>query len=902
MSSAQQPAKQAEGARAHPHSTSETPKASVGLGNVEVDLSNTLAKSNWMSLHYKTRLIFGVALTSLIGVLYAVSSNILLNSLKKAEQQDTYRIVKGVLGVVAQTKDDFSARYADWSAWDDTYNFIEDGNKRYIESGLTPKVFASAQLNLVLYIHASGRIVFGTGFDLQTNKNLPIPQELRQHLAVNDLLLQHSRPQSEVAGIVLLPTGPMLISSRPIVTSKGDGPIRGSLIVGRYLDESIIAKLAKTTRSSLQAYALNSPHLPADFQAVRSALSAPDTIVVRALSEQSIAGYTLLRDLYGQPAVLLRVDLPRHIYKQGQSSLRYLIASLIIAGLIFAGTTLPLLERLLLYWQERQEKEERYRAVVAQASEGIFLVAADSKRFLEANAAFAHLLGYSFAEVLALTLYDVVADDQDNVDAHLQHTCSQHRLVTEWQYRCKNGSLVDVEVSANLICYAERDTFCIVVRDVSERKRSEAALRASEKRLSWQASHDSLTELVNRREFERRLQQAILGAKTASQQHALCYLDLDQFKLINDTCGHTAGDELLQQIADLLQSGLRKTDLLARLGGDEFGILLYYCPLPPAQQVADKLREQLRQLRFVWQDKTFTLSASIGVVVIDADTPNLASVLSAADAACYAAKNKGRNRVHVYQLDDSQLQQQHREMQWAARIPKALEENRFCLYYQQIVPIAAQQPQPQHREILVRLQDESGELVPPMAFIPAAERYNLMHLIDRWVISTLFAHLATAALPELYAINLSGASINDDSFVGFVQSQFAQYGVAPERICFEITETLAITNLAKAARVIAELKALGCYFALDDFGSGMSSFAYLKSLPVDYLKIDGVFIKDIVTDTVAASMVAAIADVAAVMHIQTIAEFVENDAILAKLTALGVNYAQGYGISRPAPL
>ena len=881
--------------------------------DIGVGLLRTPEKGKSLSLRDKTRLLLGIAIAGLLGVLYAASSNILLGNLKKAEEQDTRQIVKGVLSVFAQTQEDFSSRIADWAAWDESYNFIEDANEQYITATLAPEQLELVKLNLVLYIHSSGRIVFGTGFDLKTGKKTSIPQAIRKHLSTNDLLLDHPNPKSKVAGIVLLPSGPMLISSRPIVTTKGVGPIRGTLIWGRYLNTDAIEKLARITRSSVSVHGLNETRLPADFQAVRSyLLENNQAIVVRRLSEHTIAGYALVKDIYGKPALLLRVDLPREIYEQGQSSLKYLTISLLLVGLVFGAITLKLLERLLLFWHERQEKEERYRAVVAQASEGIFLVDANTKRFVEANAAFQNLLGYSCEEVLGLTLYDVVAQDCESIDQDVEQIrTKKHHFTSEQRYCCKNNSLVDVEVTANVICYDERDTLCIVVRDITSRKRAEQALRESERRLSWQASHDSLTKLVNRREFEQRLQQAVTSAQTSDYQHALCYLDLDQFKIVNDTCGHVAGDELLRQVSALFQTGLRKTDTLARLGGDEFGVLLYQCPLEPALKIANMLRERIHEFRFCWEEKTFSIGVSIGLVVINADTQSLASVLSAADAACYAAKNKGRNRVHVYQIDDRELTQQRGEMQWVSRITKALEEHRFRLYYQRIVPITqTETSNSEHWEVLLRLEDETGSIISPMAFIPAAERYNIMHLIDRWVISTLFAYLeqqyqqtwdCAQGQPSIYAVNLSGASINDEQFINFVQEQFALYRIPPSIICFEITETLAITNLAKAAEFIRELKALGCHFALDDFGSGMSSFAYLKNLPVDYLKIDGVFIKDIVTDAIATEMVEAIARIASVMGIQTIAEFVENDAILIKLKALGVDYAQGYGIAKPCP-
>jgi len=431
--------------------------------------------------------------------------------------------------------------------------------------------------------------------------------------------------------------------------------------------------------------------------------------------------------------------------------------------------------------------------------------------------------------------------------------------------------------------------------------------------LSWQASHDALTGLVNRREFESCLAQSLVFAKTQNQQHALCYLDLDQFKIVNDTCGHIVGDELLRQVTALFQTQVRSTDTLARLGGDEFGILLNHCSLESALPIAKMLCQSIQAFRFVWQDKIFKLGVSIGLVEINQESESVTTVLSAADAACYAAKNNGRNRVHIYQADDTELTQQHGEMQWVARITQALEENRFCLYYQPIVSIT-QCENAEHYEVLLRLVDEVGNLVSPIAFMRSAERYNLMQTLDRWVICTLFAaqgqhyreiwkgcQLNKVNCGCLYAINLSGASINDEQFIEFLHQQFALYEIPPALICFEITETVAIANLAKAAQFIRSLRELGCHFALDDFGSGMSSFAYLKNLPVDFLKIDGSFIQHIVDDPIDLAMVEAINQIGHVMGIKTIAEFVENQDILAKITALGVDYAQGYGIAKPRP-
>lgn len=432
------------------------------------------------------------------------------------------------------------------------------------------------------------------------------------------------------------------------------------------------------------------------------------------------------------------------------------------------------------------------------------------------------------------------------------------------------------------------------------------AIKRYQEDLSFQATHDPVTSLVNRREFERRLHVVVNATKHERSQHALIYMDLDQFKVINDTCGHTAGDEYLRQVGGLLHEKLRKHDTLARLGGDEFGVLLEHCPEEHAIRIANELSATIQGFRFVWEGRSFTLGVSIGVVFLDEHSESLSRVLSVVDAACFAAKDGGRNRIHVYRDDDSTLVKRHGEMQWVSRITDAVEQGRFHLYYQLIVPVEAEKEEGIHFEFLLRMQERNGKIIGPGSFLPAAERYNLMLGLDRWVTQTAFDWLADN--PEqmeklgLCTINLSGHSLGDADFMHFVIEKLNQDRVAPEKICFEITETAAIGNLMKATRFMSVLKGRGCRFSLDDFGSGLSSFAYLKNLPVDYLKIDGVFVKDIVDDPIDYAMVKAINEMGHVMGKRTVAEFVEKEAILAKLREIGVDYAQGYGIAKPRPL
>ena len=423
--------------------------------------------------------------------------------------------------------------------------------------------------------------------------------------------------------------------------------------------------------------------------------------------------------------------------------------------------------------------------------------------------------------------------------------------------------------------------------------------------LAYQARHDDLTGLINRREFETRLQSAMDTARDENTEHAMCYLDLDQFKLINDTCGHVAGDELLRQLAGLLQEQIRKGDVLARLGGDEFGVLLEECSLEQARLVAKSLHSTIEDFRFLWAERNFGIGVSIGLAPITNASESVAAVLSAADTACYAAKDQGRNRIHIYHEDDVESARRHGEMQWVVRLGQALEKGSLRLWYQSIVPIAEDEVgnDQNYYELLLRMEDQSGNVIMPGSFLPAAERYNLSSKLDRWVIDTIFERLSDQDIQHnLYAINLSGLSLGDDGFLTFVTGLFDKSCVQPDRICFEITETAAITNLASATRFIRTLKERGCRFALDDFGSGVSSFAYLKNLPVDYLKIDGGFVKDIVNDPVDLAMVKAINDMGHVLGKKTVAEFVENEQILHKLRELGVDYAQGYHIGRPQPI
>jgi len=445
------------------------------------------------------------------------------------------------------------------------------------------------------------------------------------------------------------------------------------------------------------------------------------------------------------------------------------------------------------------------------------------------------------------------------------------------------------------------DGAVIVLHDVSR-------ARQMAREMSWLASHDPLTGLYNRRAFEEELGRMQDTARRDTRLHALLYMDLDQFKVVNDTAGHLAGDELLRQLTRVLPTRLRQSDFLARLGGDEFGLLLKDCDETHATQIAEAIRRTVADFNFHWKDRVFNVGVSIGVVMIDGSAPSMEDLLSNADVACYTAKEKGRNRYHVYRGDDAESGHRHRQIHLVTRIREALNEDRFRLVGQRIQPLN-DGPEGDHLEVLVRMEDEQGKLVSPGFFIPAAERYDLMHELDRWVIRAALRELAnhftsTAADtgPQRACINLSGQSLTNPDTLGFICEELESTGLDPARLCFEVTETAAIANLDAATHIMRELRHVGCAFSLDDFGSGLSSFAYLKHLPVDLVKIDGEFVRAIDTDDADRVFVQAINEVAHSLGLRTVAEFVENGEILETTRKLGVDYAQGYHIQRPEDL
>lgn len=552
-----------------------------------------------------------------------------------------------------------------------------------------------------------------------------------------------------------------------------------------------------------------------------------------------------------------------------------------------------------------RRSEARYQALY-DLNPSMFFTVDTAGTVLSTNHFGADQLGYAVEDLVGTPVWALYPEeDRPTVARCIEGCLSDQSAVHRWEVRKvrRDGSQLWVRETARSMVDPEgRPAALIVCEDITE------SHRLSEQ-LFHEASHDALTGLVNRRVFEQRLQRVLATAQAEKTEHALCYLDLDQFKLINDACGHVAGDELLRQLSALLQGVVRKRDTVARLGGDEFGILLERCPLENGKRVAGAVCKAIEDFRFVWEGRSFGIGVSIGLVHIDEASEGVASVLRAADAACYAAKDSGRNRIHVYRHDDAAVARRRGEMRWVTRLNQALDENRLFFEFQPIVGIGpAGAEEGAHYELLLRLRDEDGRTVLPGTFLPAVERYNLSVRLDGWVVATalewLRRHPAHLQRLHLCAINLSGLSLADEGFLGLVVRRFQETGVPPSKICFEITETAAITHLSSAMAFIKAVKALGCRFALDDFGSGLSSFAYLKFLPVDFLKISGVFTRDILSDGLDLAIVKSISEVGRAIGTKTVAEWVESEAVLARLTRpdLGIDYVQGFSIGRPQPL
>jgi len=545
-------------------------------------------------------------------------------------------------------------------------------------------------------------------------------------------------------------------------------------------------------------------------------------------------------------------------------------------------------------------RQQRLENILDNAAEGI-MTFDENGQILMFNGAAQKLFDYGENDARKLRIEQLLPPDQILTGDGATHVEFAYRDLVgtevEAVARKRNGQFLPVSLKLTTLTVQGQQLFTGLVEDISERQALVAHLRSL-------AEHDSLTGLLNRPEFERRLRRVIENSQERGQESTLLYMDLDQFKVLNDTSGHAAGDVMLKHLAAILTERVRTRDTIARLGGDEFAVLLEHCPLSKAMAIAEDIREAVHEHAFVWEGRTANLSISIGIVPINEASKSTVEVLNAADRTCYAAKDAGRNRLYVYRESDAELASRRSEMMWVSRVKAALNEDRFCLVAEPIQALGRDRPR-RFQEFLLRMIDEDGKLIMPGAFLPAAERYQILSDIDRWVVKAALRWISSTgylARNDLVAINISGHSLSSIDFLDFLLDAVESSGVDPQKLCFEITETAAVTHLGNATAFIDALKTRGCLFALDDFGSGLSSFGFLKNLRVDFVKIDGAFVRDIANDPVDMQMVASINRICHIMGLQTIAEWAESDVIIKKLRELGVDYAQGRAIGTAIPL
>ena len=895
-------------------------------------------KKKLSSLRFKLLVFILAAVLLLFAVLFFSARENLLKGYSQLETDKTLIQLNSAESLLKEQSDQLSTVTRDYAHWDDTYNFIDKPDQKYIKSNLNDVTFSNLKINAIILINLKGEIVFKKGIDFNTGKPWHIAQELEQAIALGGTLVNLN--VNNLSGLMWTSEGVVVVSAYDILDSELTKNRRGTLIMVRPLNEALIKHINKILNASLEVqYSKQfNPN-------IGSNLAANKSVEIQLLNVSKITGAKAIKDISGSENLILRVIDDREIFKQGNASLGALYWSAALVGLMLLIYSW-LVDKVVL-----KRLQGLYNSVKSIGSltssnarveyvEGLDEIAslghginAMLGRLDESQ--YALVLEKSRSQITLSTLSGIAdavitCDGSANVsylndaaetllgisgtDAQGKPLESFVHLMAEDNLTTVNSDwLIDNESPVTEVALLRADGRRYVINKSSSRLydtegvffgtvtvlHDVTSVRQLTKQLSYQASHDLLTGLVNRYEFERKVQEAIEDSIAQNRTHCLAFIDLDQFKLVNDTCGHMAGDCLLKQLSNELKANMRGADTLARLGGDEFAILLMGCSLDSAQLLLNDILTLVSHCRFHYENKLFNIAASIGLTEISPSQPfTLNELFVVADAACYQAKHLGGNRIQQYMPKESELRIQSQQFEWLAHINFGLENKLFVLYMQRIQSLTGDQ---RHCEILIRMKGDGGSLYLPGVFLPVAERYKLMPKIDRWVVIETFTILASKgdSFPYICAINLSGQTLSDENFLDFVLDQLKVYGINPNQICFEITETAVISNLDRARQFIHALREIGCHFSLDDFGSGLSSFAYLKNLEVDFLKIDGMFVKAIVNNKIDRAMVESINNVGHVMGLHTIAEFAENDEIINMLKEIGVDYAQGYGVAKP---
>jgi diguanylate cyclase (GGDEF)-like protein/PAS domain S-box-containing protein len=891
--------------------------------------------NNITSLRTKMLLALALGMTLLFGLVFFVARTSLLQGYAQLEIDKATIQSNSMMRLLQDQVDQLSLTTRDNAHWDDVHQYVVKPNPAFIESTFNNDAHTNIKINAIFIVNNAGEIVHKNGFDYTTQKPWQIPDLLMQAVKKGGVLIDPST--TSTSGLFWTPEGVLVVSAFDILDSSNNGPRHGTFILVREINENMTKNIEDTLNTKINLETMR------DDEIAMISPTLKDGIVVKSLNDKQVAGFSVINTIISGTKLVLKTTGDRKIFEQGKASLKYLYWSAAFAAMLLVIFSW-LLDKLVLKKlallnknitriglsatstgrvdelsgndeianlahgingmlteldkakHELQLEKERAQVTLTCIAEAVITSDINSC-VLYMNTAAERLTGIaaSYASGKPLNdLFHLMTADKTNTVNSLwlinPRTTEDEVLLAR-----ADGQEFIISKSASPLHDTNGNLFgtVIVLHDVT-------LLRMMSNQLSHQARFDALTGLANRYEFDRKAQAAIEDARTSSFSHCIAYIDLDKFKLVNDTCGHMAGDVFLKQLAKHMQAKLRSADTLARLGGDEFALLLMGCSLDKAQEITRQLLETIQAFRFEHDHKVFKVGASIGLTEIPhSEMLELSTVLATADSACYAAKSEGGNSVHVYQANDNSLKEQHKLLDWVSRINVGLENNQFVLFMQ---PIEGLKPSREpHCELLIRMKGDDGMVFPPSKFLPAAERYHLMPKIDGWVINEAFSIIARkgANFKSVCAINLSGQSLSQEGFLEYVLAKIKQYEINSKRICFEITETAVISNLEKAQHFMSELRAIGCRFSLDDFGSGLSSFAYLKNLDVDFLKIDGMFVKSIVNNKIDRAMVESINKVGHVMGLLTIAEFAENQEVIDVLIEIGVDYVQGYGVAMP---
>ena len=889
-----------------------------------------------VGLRAKMLVVVAAGMVLLFSILFLAARSVLLNGYSKLESNKTLIQVGSVVTLLNEQVEQLDGIVSEYAHWDDTYKYIIHPDARYIDSNYTNETFKHLKVKAIILVNQKGEAVYKRGFDFTIGRSWSIPNQLEQAISKGGLLLDTTKDRQ--SGFYWTPEGVCVVSAIDIQPSAGKGIRHGTLIMVRHIDQQLIEHIEKVVGAKIAVKSF-----PKGKNVELERELAVRGIAVKPLNNSEVGGYSLMTAVDGQAKLLVTTLDSREIFEQSESTSSYLIWSTSIIALMLAAIGW-LLDRMVLIRLERMSEDVRRISDSADFSvrvrqlngqdelsslshginqmldriedsqyelqlekeraqvtlEGIadaVITSNEAGYVLYLNPAAERLTGIKLNELKIKTLqslFSLLADDRVTPvnSSWLTDSYSAHEEVI---LERADGEEFVIRKSASPLYDNDGNTFAIVtvLHDVT-------LLRNLSNQLSFQARHDQLTGLINRYEFDRKAQAAIDDAVLEGRIHCIAYIDLDQFKIVNDTCGHMAGDELLIQLTNHIKAKVRSSDTLARLGGDEFALLLMGCDLDKAQQITEGLLQEVREYRFTFEDKVFKIGASVGLTEISPhQNLNLSDLLSMVDSACYSAKEEGGNRIHIYRIGDSDIKEHNKQLEWVSRIHSSLEKNQFVLYMQRMESLS--EGSELHCELLIRMQSIDGSYFPPGYFLPAAERYHLMPKIDRWVVAEAFSIIARkgANFPFVCGINLSGQTLSEDGFLEYVIEQIRLHNLDARKICFEITETSVIANLNKARQFMHALREIGCRFSLDDFGSGLSSYAYLKNLEVDFLKIDGMFVKAIVNNKIDRAMVESINKVGHVMGLHTIAEFAENDDIINMLKEIGVDYAQGYGVSKP---